>query len=82
MDNKWFVNFRLHNKEKDEWSFKNDTIHSTYEDALKAYHSALSTYIDYGSLDFVFVSMEDRYGNRKQEWWEKPQPEPEPDTET
>ena len=83
MEIRYFVDYKLHNAEKDAWAFKTTKNTTDIAEAKKDYHSQLAQYIGSTAYDFVQVSLTDMYGNRiKSEYWQKPEPEPTTDTTT
>ena len=87
MEMRYFVDYKLHNAEKDAWAFKTTKSTTDLAEAKKDYHSQLAQYIGSTAYDFVQVTLTDMYGNKiKSEYWQKPEPEPipkpEPTTDT
>ena len=71
---KFFVEFNTHNKDKDTWNYKQTKMFDDYDSAKKEYHSQLSTYIQYGTLDHVSVVLFDSFGNMlNTEYWDAPE---------
>ena len=80
---RYFVDYKLHNAEKDAWAFKTTKNTTDLAEAKKDYHSQLSQYIGSTVFDFVQVTLSDMYGNKiLSEYWQKPEPEPTIDTTT
>ena len=68
----YYVDFTTHNAESGAWNFKQTKQYADLSTARKEYHNALSTYIEYGKLDFVCVVLWDMYGNMiDSEYWQK-----------
>jgi len=68
----YFVERLLHNGEKDAWDYKATKKFDDIDSAKKEFHNVLSTYINYGTLDFVSVILVDKYMNViDKEYWEK-----------
>ena len=86
MEMRYFVDYKLHNAENDDWAFKTTKSTTDLAEAKKDYHSQLSQYIGSTAYDFVQVTLSDMYGNKVlSEYWQKPvepTPEPEPTTDT
>ena len=80
METMYYVDFTTHNGKSGGWNFKQTKQFSDLSTARKEFHNVLSTYIQYGDLDFVCAVLWDMYGNMKDsEYWQKPvEPEPEP----
>ena len=77
MEIRYFVDYKLHNAEKDDWAFKTTKNTTDIAEAKKDYHSQLAQYIGSTDFDFVQVTLTDMYGNKiKSEYWQKPEPEP------
>lgn len=70
MNTRFFVDYKLHNKESDAWAFKTVKHTADYDDAMKAYHSECATYIGSTTFDHVCVVLCDAFGNvlMKQIW--------------
>lgn len=84
MDNfmRYLVEICQHNGDTDKWNYKQTLFFESLDEAKKAYHNQLGTYIGYGALDHVSVILWDSYGNKlMSEYWHKVTPEPEPNTE-
>lgn len=64
MNNAYFVWAKTHNYETNGWGLFTDP--KRFDDldlARKEYHDKLKTYIDYGKLDLVNVTVTDAFGN-------------------
>lgn len=79
---RYFVDFKIHNKENGGWAMKTTKNTDSYDDALKEFHTQCTTYIGGNTFDHVLITMTDSFGNIiKKELWEakaEPQPEPQP----
>lgn len=83
MEMRYFVDYKLHNAEKDAWAFKTTKSTTDLAEAKKDYHTQLSQYIGSTAYDFVQVTLTDMYGNKiKSEYWQKPEPTPVPAIDT
>lgn len=77
MEMRYFVDYKLHNAENDDWAYKTTKSTTDINEAKKEYHSQLSQYIGGNVFDFVQVTLSDMYGNKiKSEYWQKPELEP------
>ena len=83
MKTMYFVDYKLHNAENNDWAFKTTKKTTDLAEAKKDYHSQLSQYIGSTDFDFVQVTLSDMYGNKiMSEYWQKPvEPTPEPTPE-
>ena len=72
---------RMHNGKNDADNYINKQC-ETIDEAKKEFHANLSTYIGYGTLDYVDVTVINEHGNvEMNEYWEgvyTPEPEPAP----
>ena len=86
MEMRYFVDYKLHNAENDDWAYKTTKSTTDINEAKKEYHAQLTGYIGSTVFDFVQVTLSDMYGNKiMSEYWQKPvepKPEPEPTTDT
>lgn len=74
--NRFFVDYKLHNKKNDGWAYKTTKSTENYDEALKEFHNQCSTYIGGTDFDHVLVVLTDAFGNvLKIETWEMPQDE-------
>lgn len=71
MNNRFFTEWKLHNKENDGWAYKTVKASDSYDECLKAFHSECATYIGSGQFDHVLVYIMDSFGNiLKKEIWD------------
>ena len=83
MTNRFFVDYKRHNKLTDGWAYKTEMSTESLEEAITKFHSLCSQYRDPNTFDYLCVSVTDLFGNViKNEVWEHPaEPEPEPEPE-
>lgn len=80
--NRYFVEWKLHNKENGGWAFKTEKNTDNYDEAVKSFHSSCATYIGTNPFDHVLVYIMDAFGNiLKKEVWDAPVVVTEPETE-
>lgn len=72
--NRFFVDYKLHNKENDGWAYKTTLSTDNYDRALKEFHHQCDTYIDSSQpFDHVLIVLSDAMGNVvKKEIWDMP----------
>jgi len=74
MENRYFVDYKLHNATNDGWAYKTTTSTTDLNVAKKDYHGQLNQYIGGTTFDFVQVTLSDMYGNViMHEFWQKAQ---------
>jgi len=74
MENRYFVDYKLHNAENDGWAYKTTKSTTDIDVAKKDYHGQLNQYIGGTVFDFVQVSLTDMFGNViMSEYWQKAQ---------
>lgn len=70
MITRYFVDFKVHNKENDGWAYKTELNTNDYDKALVKYFEVCKTYIGVTTFDHVLVTITDAFGNtlEKQVW--------------
>lgn len=79
--NRYFVDYKLHNKVNGGWAYKTEKSTDDYDEALKAFHNQCATYIGGDTFDHACITLVDAQGNvLKAEVWDMPfSPEPTPE---
>lgn len=76
MGNRFFVDFKVHNKENDGWAYKTELNTDDMSKAVKKFHEVCSQYIGGAVFDHVLVILSDASGNNiKTEVWDMPKEE-------
>lgn len=85
MTNRFFVDYKRHNKLTDGWKYQMDMSTESIDEATKHFHSLCDTNMDPKNFDYLYVSVTDIFGNIiKKEIWQPevaPEPQPEPTPE-
>ena len=77
----YFVTWFCHNATNDGWAYKVENKYTSYDTALKEFHSQMDSKIDGPTYDIVTVMITDGAGNvNKSETWIR-QTSPEPNEE-
>lgn len=63
MKNRFFVDFKVHNKENDGWAYKTELNTDDKAKAVKKFHEVCTQYINTAQFDHVLVVLSDAYGN-------------------
>lgn len=71
--NRFFVEYKLHNRENGGWAYQVVKASDSFDECLKDYHSECAKYIGGTVFDHVCITIEDAMGNvLKSEVWDMP----------
>lgn len=63
MGNRFFVDFKVHNRENGGWAYKTELNTDDINKATKKFHEVCTQYIGTNPFDHVLVVLSDAYGN-------------------
>lgn len=76
---RYFIDYKLHNKVNDGWAYATTKSTTNYDEALKEFYSQCTRYIGGDTFDHALIILNDMFGNIiKKELWSAPTPIPEP----
>lgn len=82
---KYYVERFLHNGETGAEDYQRPDVFEDKDMAIKKFHEYISTFVGYGKLDRVAVSIRDSFMNDIEKpyvWFKQVEPQPEPETQS